>query len=84
MMAGPNKGKQPSFFADWPTLEAEIKVYLGEREAGAPGNQGKPGQRNWMLEILSVDPVKMALEDKPDGDQYEGEADLLSISELFR
>lgn len=87
-MAGPNKGQSPSFFADWPVLEAEVKAYLAEREAGESdesNNDGEqPQKRNALLTFLSVDPSAMALEDEPEADQWDGEIDVLAYSELTR
>lgn len=84
-MAGPNKGKNPAFFANWPVLEAEIKCYLAERDAGvAPSNDSEPGKRNALLSYLSVDPVKMARENDPDPEEWEGELNVLSYGELAR
>eukprot|EP00752_Nemacystus_decipiens_P016466 g14720.t1 len=87
MMAGPNQGQKPSFFADWPVLEAELKVYLAERRAGDPENGGdaKPrGAGGALLNLLSVNPAKMAVENDPDKDEWDGEVNVLSYSELTR
>lgn len=87
MMAGPNQGQKPGFFADWPVLEAELKAYLAERQAGNPENSGdvKPrGAGGALLNFLSVNPTEMALENEPDKDEWDGEADVLSYSELTR
>lgn len=87
MMAGPNKGQTPSFFTDWPILEAELKAYLAERQAGDPENSGdaKPrGAGGALLNFLSVDPAEMALENEPDKDEWDGEVNVLSYSELTR
>jgi hypothetical protein len=35
-VGGPNRGKPTSFFREWEVLEAEIKAYLADREAGPP------------------------------------------------
>ena len=86
MMGGPNKGQKPAFFADWPVLEAELRCYLAERQAGEPDENGrKPSpSRNPMLNFLSIDPTGMALEDAPDPDEWDGEVDALAYSELTR
>lgn len=86
MMAGPNKGRKPAFFADWPVLEAELRSYLAERQAGEPDESDrKPSpSRNPMLNFLSIDPTGMALEDSPDPDEWDGEIDALAYSELTR
>lgn len=86
LRAGPNKGQQPEFFSDWPVLEAELKAYLAERQAGAPENvnEGQSFPRNAMLDFLSIDPTKMALEDEPDRVEWDGEVDVLAYSELTR
>lgn len=87
MMAGPNRGQKPGFFAEWPVLEAEIKAYLAERQAGGPagGGEAKPGGAGGaLLNFLSVNPTQMALENEPERDEWDGEADVLSYSELTR
>lgn len=85
MMAGPNRDKNPAFFTDWPVLEAEINTYLTERETGDPaGDDGLPGEQNALLRYLSIDPTAMALEDKPDPDEWDGEVDVLAYTELTR
>lgn len=87
MMAGPNQGQKPGFFDDWPVLEAEIKAYLAERQAGDPQNSGdvKPrGAGGALLNFLSVNPAQMAVENDPEKDEWDGEVNVLSYSELTR
>lgn len=87
MMAGPNKGQKAAFFAEWPVLEAEIKAYLAERKAGSPegiGNEQPRGAGGALLNFLSVNPTQMALENEPERDQWDGEVNVLSYSELTR
>lgn len=86
MMAGPNKGQRPAFFAEWPVLEAEIKAYLAEREARDPeeSTEGTPSSRNAVLNFFSIDPTQMALEDSEDRDEWDGEVDILAYTELTR
>lgn len=84
-MAGPNKGQNPKFFSDWPVLEAELRAYLVERQSGEPeeSNNGQPPKRSAILSYLSVDPTKMVPQ-YWEQDDWEGEADKLSYSELTR
>eukprot|EP00903_Cladosiphon_okamuranus_P009345 g8911.t1 len=87
MMAGPNQGQKPSFFADWGVLEAELRAYLAERQAGDPANSGeaKPGGAgSALLNFFSVKPAEMAIENDPDKDEWDGEVNVLSYSELTR
>lgn len=86
-MAGPNKDQKPAYFAEWPVLEAEIKAYLAERQARAPkgiGNQEPRGAGGALLNFLSVNPTQMALENEPERDEWDGEVNVLSYSELTR
>lgn len=87
MMAGPNKGQKPGFFGDWPVLEDEIKAYLAERQAGEPENTGdvkSRGAGGALLNFLSVNPAQMAVENDPEKDEWDGEVNVLSYSELTR
>ncbi|CAM9968956.1 unnamed protein product [Scytosiphon promiscuus] len=87
MMAGPNKDQKPAFFAEWPVLETEIKAYLAERQTGSPegsGNQEPRGAGGALLNFLSVNPTQMALENEPERDEWDGEVNVLSYSELTR
>ncbi|CAM9325539.1 unnamed protein product [Ectocarpus fasciculatus] len=89
MMAGPNQGQKPGFFAEWPVLEAEIRAYLAERQAGDPEKGGgggveSKGAGGTLLNFLSVNPTQMALENEPDRDEWDGEVNVLSYSELTR
>ncbi|CAN0554276.1 unnamed protein product, partial [Ectocarpus sp. 12 AP-2014] len=88
MMAGPNQGQKPGFFAEWPVLEAEIRAYLDERQAGDPEKGGggvePKGAGGTLLNFLSVNPTQMALENEPDRDEWDGEVNVLSYSELTR
>lgn len=83
-MAGPNRGQKPSFFANWPVLEAEIKTYLAEREDRLPpASTDSPSRLNPVLSILSLDPAQMTRADA-EADKWEGETDVLAYSELAR
>ncbi|CAM9554490.1 unnamed protein product [Discosporangium mesarthrocarpum] len=81
MAGGPNSRQKPSFFSEWSVLEAELKTYLEEREKGEPEEQAQP-TRNPVLNFLSVDPSTMGI--KEEEEEWEGELDILSYSELTR
>lgn len=80
MMAGPNKGKRPGFFDDWPKLEAELKAYLAEREAGEPIRARVLGSEKYSLPAFLSTSTSKTLEEL----EFEGEPSVLAYSELSR
>ena len=68
-------------------LEAEIRSYLAEREAGDPkdqGNGGKDTAGKAVLKFLSIDPSGVEQGGTGERDEWDGEPDALTYSELTR
>ncbi|CAM9401372.1 unnamed protein product [Choristocarpus tenellus] len=79
---GPNSKEKSSFFAEWSVLEAELKFYLADREAGEPEVDAVP--RSPVLEYLSIDPKTVMFTEDEEPEEWEGEQDVLAYSELSR